>query len=120
GEVAVVVRLLLRAQRGDRTGGTARGASGRVEMERLLDDHSPVLQDRLLACDLRPDPALDEAEGVHVLQLGLDAQLARAARAQRYVRVAAQRPLLHVHVADPQLTQRRAQQLYPLARLLGR
>ena len=44
----------------------------------------------------------------------------RAERAQRDVRVAAQRTLLHVHVADPQLAQRRAQQPQPLAGLLGR
>ena len=44
----------------------------------------------------------------------------RARRAQRDVRVAAQRALLHVHVADAELAQRRAQQAQPLARLLGR
>ena len=41
-------------------------------------------------------------------------------RADRDVGVAAQRPLLHVHVADPELAQRLAQQVEPVARLLGR
>ena len=39
---------------------------------------------------------------------------------QRDVGVAAQRALLHVHVAHAELAQRRAQELQPLARLLGR
>ncbi len=43
-----------------------------------------------------------------------------AGRAQRDVGVAAQRALLHVHVADAELAQRRAQQPQPLAGLLGR
>ena len=40
-------------------------------------------------------------------------------RTDRDVGVAAQRALLHVHVADAELAQRRAQQPQPLARLLG-
>ena len=89
-------------------------------MERLLHDPLPRSQELFLAGDLRADAAFDEAEGVHVLQLGLRAELAGAGRAQRDVRVAAQRALLHVHVADAELAQRRAQQAQPLAGLLGR
>ena len=69
GEVAVVVRLLLGAQRRDRLG-------PRVEVQRLLLDRAAGAQDRLLARDLGADAALDEAERVHVLELGLGAQLA--------------------------------------------
>ena len=47
-------------------------------------------------------------------------ELARAHRADGDVGVAAQRALLHVHVADAELAQRRAQQPQPLAGLLGR
>jgi len=89
-------------------------------VQRLLLDLSPVLEDLGLALDLGLDPALDEAEGVHVLQLGLRAELGAADGAQRDVGVAAQRALLHVHVADAELAQRGAQQLEPVARLLGR
>ena len=77
-------------------------------------------QQRLLARDLGVDAALDVAEGVHVLELGLRAELVRADRTDRDVGVAAQRPLLHVHVADAEPAQRRAQQGQPLARLRGR
>jgi hypothetical protein len=112
-EVAVVVRLLLGAQRRDRL-------RPRVEVQRLLDHDAARGQQRLLPGDLGADPLLDEAERVHVLQLGLDPQLRAAGRADRDVRVAAQRALLHVHVADAELAQRRAQQAQELAGLLGR
>src|SRR3984893_2841649 len=89
-------------------------------MERFLHDLATGLKDPELALDLRPDAAFDEAKGVHVLQLRLPPELARADWAQRDVRIASQRSLLHVHVADSKLAQGRAQQLQPLARLLGR
>ena len=80
----------------------------------------PAAHDRLLARDLGPDPLLDEAERVHVLELGLRPELARPDGADGDVGIAAQRPLLHVHVADAEPAQRRAQQPQPLAGLLGR
>ena len=50
----------------------------------------------------------------------LTPELVAAGGAHRDVGVAAQRALLHVHVADAERAQRAAQQLEPLARLLGR
>src|SRR5207245_1926392 len=94
GEVAVVVHFLLGAQRG-------KPVAGGVVVERLLHDLPSPLQDLHLARDLRADAALEEAEGVHVLQLRLRAQLDGAGRSHGDVGVAAQRALLHVHVADP-------------------
>ncbi len=88
-------------------------------MQRLLDHLSPALQDLFLAADLRANATLDESKRVHVLQLGLRTQLVRAGWTEGDIRVAAQRALLHVHVADTQLAQRRAQQLQPLPGLLG-
>ena len=81
---------------------------------------SPASTQRGLARDLRVDALHHEAERVHVLELGLGAELGRADRADGDVGVAAQRALLHVHVADAELAQRLAQQLQPVARLLGR
>src|SRR4029077_17777012 len=89
-----------------------------VEVKRLLHDLPTAFDDRALALDLGLDPAFDEAERVHVLQLGLHAELVGLARPQRDVCVAAQRALLHVHIADAERTQRRSQQLQPLTRLL--
>ena len=53
-----------------------------------------------MAGDLELDGALHVAEGVQVLQLGLDAEGRLPARTHRDVRVAAQAPLLHVPVVD--------------------
>ena len=102
GEVAVVVRLLLGAHRGDR-------ARDRIEVQRLGRDRTARLQDLRLARDLRADASFQESERVHVLELRLGAQLVGARPAQRDVGVAAQRPLLHVHIAHPQPAQGRAQ-----------
>ena len=112
-EVAVVVGLLLGAQRRQR-------ARAGVEVERLLDDRLPGLEQRDLALDLRPHAALEEAERVHVLELGLGPQLGRPGRPDRHVGVAAQRALRHVDVGDAEPPERRAQQRQPLAGLLGR
>jgi hypothetical protein len=89
------------------------------KMQRFLRDQPTAPQDLPLAVDLRADASFDEAEGVHVLQLGLHAEIARAGSTQGDVGVAAQRALLHVHVADTKPAQRRAEQLQPIARLLG-
>jgi len=53
GEVAVVVRLLLRAQRADRAG-------CRIEVERLLHDLLARVEDRPLALDLGGDTAFEK------------------------------------------------------------
>ena len=69
------------------------------------------------AVDLSRDAALEEAEGVHVLKLGLGPERGAATRAQRHVRVGPKRALVHVDVADTQGAQRGAQQFQPLAGL---
>ena len=69
---------------------------------------SPDLQGVDLALDLGLQAPLQEAEGVHVLELGLGAEgLPRPAH--RDVGVAAQRALLHVDVGDAQLLHQAAQ-----------
>ena len=62
-----------------------------------------------LAADLVVDGALDVAEGVHVLDLDLGAEAARADAAHRDVGVAAEAAFLHVAVADLEVLQDRAQ-----------
>ena len=80
GEVPVVVRLLLRAARRQRP-------ARRVEVVRLLLDLSPALPDADLPLDLGLDPARDEVERVHVLDLRARAELVRPFRADGDVRV---------------------------------
>ncbi len=111
-EVAVVVRLLLLAVRRQRTG---RG----VEVVRLLLDRAAGLPHADLARDLRLDPARDEVERVHVLELRARAQLVRARRPDGDVRVHTQRPLLHLGVRDPELDDRLSEQLEEALRVLG-
>src|SRR5439155_1948037 len=52
--------------------------------------------------------------------LELRAELARAARPERDVRVAAERPLLHIAVRDPEIDQDRPKRLEVRRRLVGR
>ena len=89
-------------------------------MQRLLLDSPARLDDLALALDLGRDTAFDEAERVHILQLGLRAEHARAHRSQRHVCIGAQGALFHVDVTDPEATQRRAQQRQPFTRVPGR
>ena len=86
----------------------------------MLLDLAACLVDRDLAGHLGLDPAGDEVEGVHVLQLAAGAQLVGAGRADGDVRVHTQRPLLHLRVRDAQLDDHLAQQLKEALRLLGR
>ncbi len=58
------------------------------------------------------DGFLDEAEGIDVLQLGARAEFLGAARAHRDVRIAAERSLLHVAVADAQIPHQRVHLLH--------
>src|SRR2546425_5951522 len=53
---------------------------------------------------------LHASERVHVLDLDFRAELAGAARPKRHVRVAAQRPLLHVAVRDAEEHQHRSEE----------
>ncbi len=73
-----------------------------VPQARLLHDALAALEQIGLARDLVLDRRLDVLEGVHVLELGLRAQLGLAAQPHRHVGVAAQRALLHVAVGDRQ------------------
>ncbi len=112
GEVAVVVRLLLRAPRRERP-------RPGVEVVGLLLHLVAGLPDPDLPLDLGLDPARDEVEGVHVLDLRPRAQLVRPRRPHRDVGVDAQRPLLHLRVGDPELDDRLAQELEEALRLVG-
>ena len=95
GEVAVVVRVFLAAH-----------AAGlvpiRVVEPGLLDHRAAVLDEFDLAAHLEVDGALQEAEGVQVLDLAAGAEGLLAERSDRDIGVTAERPLLHVAVADAQ------------------
>src|SRR5215210_1002344 len=92
GEVAVVVGVLLAPQLVDLVG-------LRVVVERRLCDASAALQDLALALQFSHEAALDEAKGVHVLELGLGAEGAVGV-ADAHVGVNAQLALLHVGLGD--------------------
>ena len=113
GEVAVVVRLLLRAPRRQRPG-------RHVEVVRVLLDLAARLPHADLAGDLRLDATGDVRERVHVLDLAARPQLVRARGAHRDVRVDPERALLHLRVRDAELDDRLPQQLEEALRLLGR
>ena len=112
GEVAVVVRLLLRAPR------TERAARG-VEVVRLLLDLPPALPDADLPLDLRLDSARDEVERVHVLDLGARPELVGPLRSDGHIGVHAQGALLHLRVRDPELDDRLPQELEEPLRVVG-
>ena len=107
------MRILLRAHR-------ARVAAVGVPEARLLHDALAGPQRLRLAADLELEGALDVPERVHVLDLDLRAELAGAARPKRHVRVAAQRPLLHVAAGDAEVDQHSAERLEVRGSLLGR
>ena len=111
GEVAVVVRLLLGPSGGElpRCG---------VEVVGLLPHLVSRLPDTDLPLDLGLDPARDEVERVHVLDLGPRAQLVGAGGANRDVGIDAQRPLLHLRVRDPELDDRLTEKLEEPLRLV--
>ncbi len=75
----------------------------------LLDDRSAAAEERRLAADLVAHRALHRPQRVDVLRLRAGAQGRLGRRAQRQVDVAAQRALLHLHVADAQRAQQVAQ-----------
>ena len=104
-EIAVVVRLFLRAHR-------ARLAAIRVVQARFLHDLAAALDQLDLALDLVVDRALDEAERIEVLDLGARAELLLALRPHGDVRVAAERAFLHVAVADLEVAHQRVDLLH--------
>ena len=89
-------------------------------MPRLLKDAPALLQHLGLTADLVGQPVVEVLEAVHVLELGLHAELRLAAAAQAHVSVAAQAPLLHRAVGDADGEVDLAQLLHEQARLLGR
>ena len=93
GEVAVIVRLLLRPH------AVSAAFAGVVEA-RLLGDGSTGAQDLLMALNLILQGLADEAERVHVLDFSLGAELLLPDRAHADVGVAAQGAFFHVAVAD--------------------
>ena len=92
----------------------------RVPMARFLIDLAAFFELLGLAADLVGQPVMQVLEGVDVLELGLRAELLRAAAAQRYVAVGAQAALFHRTVGDAQREEDLAQLLHELARFLGR
>ena len=112
GEVAVVVGFLLGAASRERPGAG-------VEVVRLLLDLATGLPHADLSLDLRLDPARDEVERVHVLDLRTRAELVRARRADGDVGVDAQLPFLHLRVRDPELDDRLPQELEEAFGFLG-
>ncbi len=91
-----------------------------VEVVGLLSHLFARLPDADLPRDLGVDPARDEVEGVHVLDLRARAELIGAAGAHGHVGIHAQRPLLHLRVGDAQLDDGLAQQLEEPLRLVRR
>ncbi len=98
GEVAIVVRLLLAPHR-------LGHVPGRVPEQRILGDAPARFHDVDLPPDLELDRLLDEAERVHVLDLGLRPERGRSARTDGDVGITAEAPLLHVPVADVEIDQ---------------
>src|SRR6187402_3086663 len=87
------MRVFLRTQR-------RRAAGLGVEAPGFLLDRAACVEHRRLAGNLCVDSALNEAKRVDVFELTTRAELGRAARANRNVRVAAKAPLLEVAVVD--------------------
>ena len=92
----------------------------RLVVVRLLDHAAARFVHRDLPRDLRVDPARDERERVHVLELAARAITGLSSLAHGDVRVDAQRPLFHLGVGDAELDDRLAQQLQEAARFVGR
>jgi hypothetical protein len=97
------VRVFLGAHR-------ARLAALRIEEARLLDDLAAILDELDLPAHLELDRLLEEAERVEVLDLAARSER-RAGLAHGDVRVATERPLLHVAVADADPAHQRMQRL---------
>ena len=114
GEVAVIVRLLLRPQRAQRPG-------RRVVVQRLLLHRPAAVQQLDLALDLGRHALGQELERVHVLEFGLGAQLGRSP-AGRTETLASQRsePFSMSQSDDADRLQRVLQQRQERDRLLGR
>ena len=88
-----------------------RDAVDLVPTARLLHDAAARFDDLDLSLDLAFDRSLDRSKRVHVLDLGLGAELARAGGPDRDVGIAAQRAFFHLHVADAKRQQRAPQRL---------
>ena len=112
-EVAIVVGFFLGAHR-------PRLAAIRIVQPRLLHDLAAALQQFDLPRDLEVDGFLHEAERVEVLDLGARAELFRTVLPHRHIRVAAERSLLHIAVADRKITHQRMDLLQVGDRFLGR
>ena len=112
GEVAVVVGVLLAPE-------LVYLVVVRVVVEGRLLDAAAGLEDPALALQLSREPPLDEAEGVHVLELGLGAKgPVRISDAD--VGVAAELALLHVRLRDAYGAEYVFQVVGRRARRLGR
>ena len=100
GEVPVVVRVLLRAH-------GHRDRPVRIPEARLLDDPLAAVERASLARRLVLEGVSHVAEGVHVLDLDLRAELGRTGAPDRDVGVAAKRARLHVPIADAEVPEDR-------------
>ena len=88
-------------------------------MHRLLDHALADFEAAYLPLDLGLQSPMQEAERVHVLELGLGAERL-AGMAHRHVGVAAEGALLHVDVGDPELLDEAAQLGQERPGLIGR
>src|SRR5262249_33121704 len=86
----------------------------------LLRDLPAGLQHSDLAVDLVFDGLLQKSERVDVFDLGPHAELRFARAAHRDDRVAAQIAFFHIAVADPDVLQRAAQEVYIIVSLPAR
>ena len=111
GEVAIVVRVFLGAQR-------PRLALGRLELARLLHDPAAAFDHLDLATCFELDGLLHEADRVHVLDLAARAQFS-ARLAHRDVDVATHGAFVHVAVAGAEIAHDRAQLGQVRRRLVG-
>ena len=89
-------------------------------MARFLVDLPALFEHLRLTADFVGQAIVEVLEGVHVLELGLHAELGRPATAQADVAVAAHGALLHRAVGDADGEEDLAQLLHEQARLLGR
>jgi tRNA(Phe) wybutosine-synthesizing methylase Tyw3 len=88
-------------------------------VHRLLQDFAAANDQLHLAADLGRDRALDEAEGVQILELRAGTQFGVTDATNRHVGVAAELTLLHVRVRDVEVAQDLAQAAQVRAGLLG-
>ena len=112
-EISIIVGLLLGAHRPGLV-------LVRVVETGFLHHGAAALEQVDLPRNFVVDRLLDESKGIQILDFGACAEFFAAARPHRHVGVAAKRPLLHVAVADLEITHQGVNLLHVRDRLLGR